>query len=93
MWNRWRLFQWSNKSIARREHTHTHTTILPDTVQDPSIWEDSHVDIGHNDVVEVSLAFVGEKQVRHPHFTRIVESEIFHPTWKQNHKQQTQAIY
>jgi len=74
MWNRWRLFQWSNSSA------NTHRAVLPDTVQDPSIWEDSHVDIGHDDVVEVSLAFVGEKQVRHPHFARIVEGEIFHTT-------------
>lgn len=54
--------------------------ILPDTVQDPSIWEDSHVDIWHNNVVEVSLAFVGEKQVRHPDFAWVVESEVLHPT-------------
>ena len=45
------------------------------------MWEDSHVDVGHNDVVKVPFAFVGEKQVGHPDFARVVESQVLHPTW------------
>ena len=38
--------------------------------------EDPHVDVGYDDVVEVALSFVGEEQIRHPHFARIGQCQI-----------------
>ena len=55
--------------------------ILPDAVQDPAVGEDSHVDVGHDDVVEVALAFVGEEQIGHPHFARVVQSQVLDAPW------------
>lgn len=55
--------------------------ILPNAVQDPSIWEDSHVDVGHDNVMEMALTFVGEEKVGHPDFARVVECQILHPTY------------
>ena len=53
---------------------------LPDAVQDVASGEDAHVDVRHDDVVKVALALVGEEQVRHPHFARIRERQVFHAT-------------
>jgi hypothetical protein len=48
----------------------------PDAVEDASVWEDADVDIGHDDVVKVSLSLVGEEQVGHPHFVGIRQRQI-----------------
>jgi hypothetical protein len=51
--------------------------VLPDAVEDPSVGEDAHVDVGHDDVVEMSLSLVGEEQVGHPHFVGVGQRQIF----------------
>ena len=50
--------------------------VLPDAVEDASVGEDADVDVGHDDVVEVALSFVGEEQVGHPHFVGIRQRQI-----------------
>lgn len=54
---------------------------LPDAVQYVARWEDSHVDVGHDDIVKVPLSLVREEQIRHPDFARVVEGQVFHPAY------------
>lgn len=50
--------------------------VLPDTVQDVSVWEDSNVDIGYDDVMKMAFAFVGEEQIRHPDLIWIGKRQV-----------------
>ena len=54
----------------------------PDAVQNGAVGRYSHVDVGDDDVVLVAFPLVGEEQVGHPHFARIVQSQIFDFTFK-----------
>jgi len=62
----------AESTASRRSRRHS-----PDAVEDPSVREDAHVDVGHDDVVEMSLSLVGEEQIRHPDFARIGQRQIF----------------
>ena len=42
-------------------------SFLPYAVEDLSIWEDSDVDVGHDDVVEVAGFLVLKESIGHPH--------------------------
>lgn len=48
----------------------------PDTVQYWSVGEYSNVYIWHNDIVEVTLFFIREKQVRHPYSVGLCQGEV-----------------
>ena len=48
----------------------------PDAVEDTSVWEDADVDVGYDNVVKVPFSFVGEEQIRHPHFVGIRQRQI-----------------
>jgi len=50
---------------------------LPDAVKYVSVWEDSDVKIGLDDVVELAVLLVPEKGVRHPNFARIGHRQVF----------------
>ena len=50
---------------------------LPNAVENGAIGEDADVDVGHDDVVKVSLSFVGEEEIGHPDFVGIRQREVF----------------
>ena len=52
----------------------------PDAVQNFAFRVDPDVDVGHDDVVEVSSLLVLEKRVRHPDFVRVSHGEVFNLT-------------
>ena len=49
---------------------------LPDAVEDVAAGEDAHVDVGHDDVVEVALPLVGEEQIGHPDLVRVGQRQV-----------------
>jgi hypothetical protein len=40
--------------------------ILPYAIEDRTVRKNANVDVGHNNVVEVPLFFVREKEIGHP---------------------------
>ena len=44
---------------------------LPNTIEDGAVREDPDVNIGNDNVVEMSLSLVGEEQIWHPNFVGI----------------------
>lgn len=58
------------------------STFLPNTVKYSAIREDANVNVGNNDIVKMSLAFVGEKEIGHPNFVRIRQRQIFNFAYK-----------
>ena len=49
----------------------------PDTVENIPIWVDSDVEVGGEDVVELSDLLVPEESVRHPDLADIRQSQVF----------------
>jgi hypothetical protein len=50
---------------------------LPYTVKYVSVWKDSYVQVGLNDVVELSVLLVPEEGVRHPDLPRVGHRQVF----------------
>ena len=48
----------------------------PDAVEDVAVWEDPDVEVGGEDVVELSDLLVPEERVRHPDLTRVGDGEV-----------------
>lgn len=44
--------------------------VLPYAIEDRTVRENAYVDVGHNNVVEMPLFFVREKEVGHPDSAR-----------------------
>ena len=55
---------------------------IPDTVQDIAIWEDSDINIGHQNIMETALLFVAKKGVRHPYLFGVCHCEVLNLGWK-----------
>ena len=52
-----------------------------DAVEDVAVGEDSDVEVGGEDVVELSDLLVPEERVGHPDLTDVGESEVFDFIW------------
>jgi hypothetical protein len=50
---------------------------LPDAVKDVAVGINAHVDVGHDQIVEVAVSLVGEEQIRHPDLLRVGQRQIF----------------
>ena len=55
----------------------------PDAVEDGAVGEDAHVDVGHDNVVKMALAFIREEQIGHPNFARVRKSQVFNFAFNQ----------
>lgn len=53
------------------------TDCSPDAVQHVSIWEDSNVQIGSQNVVKTSNLLISKESVGHPDFGRIDQCQVF----------------
>ena len=42
-----------------------------------AVGVNAHVDVGHNQIVEVAVSLVGEEQIRHPDLLRVGQRQIF----------------
>ena len=73
----WYYLQWySNRDVLDV------IEVLPDAIENHAIRIDSDVDIGDDDVVEVSGLLVLEEGVRHPNFIWIRHCQVFNLPWK-----------
>ena len=52
----------------------------PDAVEDAAVGVDADVQVGQNDVMEVSLLLVLEEEVRHPHHLRLGQGQVLDAT-------------
>lgn len=66
--------------VKTRLGTRKINIFLPNAVQNPSVWKNSHVDVGHDNVMEMAFTFVGKEEIGHPDFARVVECQILHST-------------
>jgi hypothetical protein len=53
-----------------------HIFIIPDAVEDVSIGKDANVDVGYDDVVEMSFSLVGEEEIGHPDLVGICQCQV-----------------
>ena len=49
---------------------------LPYTVEYFAVGEDANVDVGHDDVMKMALALVGEEEIGHPDLIRIRQCQV-----------------
>ena len=54
----------------------------PDAVEDVAVWEDPDVEVGGEDVVELSDLLVPEERVWHPDLAYVGERQVFDFIWK-----------
>ena len=59
------------------ESDYNSTDSSPDAVQHVSIWEDSNVQIGSQNVVKTSNLLISKESVGHPDFGRIDQCQVF----------------
>ena len=68
------FIQWKKSQIHGTEASEGDSN----TVENISIWEDSDVQIGGEDVVKGSNLLISEECIWHPHFAGICECQIFY---------------
>jgi hypothetical protein len=54
--------------------------LIPNAVEDVSVWKNSDIKIWLNDVVELAVLLVPEEGVRHPDLSRISHGQVFDAT-------------
>ena len=53
-----------------------------DAVEDVAVGEDSDVEVGGEDVVELPDLLVPEEGIRHPHLARVSQGQVLDPLWR-----------
>ena len=63
----------------------------PDAVEDVPVRVDPDVEVGGEDVVELSDLLVPEERVRHPDLARVSEGEVADLVWRDHSQQMFQC--
>ena len=85
VWDPWgrqelRISWTNNQRKYAAQYTQGHS-LLPDTVENITIWVDSNIHIGNYYLMFLCLLLISEEGVWHPNFGRVCQSQVVQLPW------------